>query len=65
MLKNEINNFPEVLKNYLVNDFFHEYKKFLWFLKDEFKGKLTRTNNYSEMYFHVTLPKAEKKTIQN
>lgn len=61
LLKNEINNFPEVLKNYLVNDFFPEYKKFLWFLKDEFKGKLTRTNNYSEMYFHATLPKAEKK----
>ena len=61
LLKNEINNFPEVLKNYLIKDFFPEYKKFLWFLKDEFKGKLTRTNNDSEMYFHATLPKAEKK----
>ena len=61
LLKNEINNFPEVLKNYLIKDFFPEYKKFLWFLKDEFKGKLTRTNNDSEMYFHSTPPKAEKK----
>ena len=61
LLKNEINNFPEVLKNYLIKDFFPEYKKFLWFLKDEFKGKLTRTDNSSEMYFHATLPKAEKK----
>ena len=61
LLKNEINNFPEVLKNYLIKDFFPEYKKFLWFIKDEFKGKLTRTNNDSEMYFHATLPKAEKK----
>ena len=61
LLKNEINNFPDVLKNYLINDFFPEYKKFLWFLKNEFKGKLKRTNNDSEMYFHATLPKAEKK----
>ena len=61
LLKNEVNNFPEVLKNYLIKDFFPEYKKYLWFLKDEFKGKLTRTNNDSEMYFHATLPKAEKK----
>lgn len=61
LLKNEINNFPEVLKNYLIKDFFPEYKKYLWFLKPEFKGKLTRTDNDSEMYFHATLPKAEKK----
>ena len=61
LLKNEINNFPEVLKGFLIKDFFPEYKKFLWFLKDEFKGKLTRTNNASEMYFHATLPKSEKK----
>ena len=61
MLKNEINNFPEVLQNYLKKDFFPEYKKYLWFLKPEFKGKLTRTDNSSEMYFHATLPKAEKK----
>ena len=61
LLKNKVNNFPEVLKNYLIKDFFPEYKKYLWFLKDEFKGKLTRTNNDSEMYFHATLPKAEKK----
>lgn len=41
LLKNEINNFLEVLKNYLIKKFFPEYKKFLWFLKKEFKGKLT------------------------
>jgi hypothetical protein len=27
LLKNEINNFPDVLKNYLIKDFFPEYKK--------------------------------------
>ena len=61
LLKQEINNFPEVLKKFLIEDFFPEYKKYLWFLKKEFRGKLTRTNNPSETYFHATLPKAEKK----
>ena len=61
ILKQEYNNFPEILQKFLKNDFFPEYKKYIWFLKKEFKGKLTRTNNDSEKYFHATLPKAEKK----
>lgn len=60
LLKNEINKFSDVLKNYLKKDFFPEYKKFIWFLKLEFKEKLMRTDNNSEMYFHATLPKAKK-----
>ena len=31
-----------------------------WLLKKEFKEKLTRTNNYSEKYFHKTSSKLEK-----
>ena len=61
MLKQEVINFPEILQKFLKKDFFPEHKKFLWFLKKEYKGKLTRTDNDSEMYFHATLPKAEKK----
>ena len=61
LLKQEYNNFPKILQKFLKNDFFPEYKKYIWFLKKEFKGKLTRTNNDSEKYFHATLPKAEKK----
>ena len=38
MLKQELNNFPEILKNFLEKDFFPEYKKYLWFLKKEYKG---------------------------
>ena len=41
-----------------------EKKDYIEVAKKEFKGKLTRTNNDSEKYFHATLPKAEKK-IQN
>ena len=45
---------------------FPEYKKYIWFLKKEFKEKLTITDNDSEKYFHATLPKVEKKdTEQN
>lgn len=48
-------------QKFLKIDFFPEYKKYLWFLKNDFKGKLTRTDIDSEMYFHATLPKVEKK----
>ena len=61
LLRQEYINFPEILQKFLKNDFFPEYKKYIWFLKKEFKGKLTRTDNDSEKYFHATLPKAEKK----
>lgn len=39
-------------------------QKFRWFIKKEFKGKLARTNNLSEIYFHVILPKPEKNDIK-
>lgn len=55
-----MNNFSEVLKYYLKKDFFPECKKFICFIKPEFKGKLTRTENDSEMYIHATISKAEK-----
>ena len=64
MLKQEFINFPEILQKFLEKDFFPEYKKYIWFLKKEYKGKLTRTDNDSEMYFHATLPKSEKKRFR-
>ena len=39
-------------------------KKYIWFLKKEFKEKLTRTDNDSEKYFHATLRKVEKKDTE-
>ena len=64
MLKQEFINFPEILQKFLEKDLFPEYKKYIWFLKKEYKGKLTRTDNDSEMYFHATLPKSEKKRFR-
>ena len=64
MLKQEFINFPEILQKFLEKNLFPEYKKYIWFLKKEYKGKLTRTDNDSEMYFHATLPKSEKKRFR-
>ena len=64
MLKQEFINFPEILQKFLEKDLFPEYKKYIWFLKKKYKGKLTRTDNDSEMYFHATLPKSEKKRFR-
>ena len=64
MLKQEFINFPEILQKFLEKDLFPEYKKYIWFIKKKYKGKLTRTDNDSEMYFHATLPKSEKKRFR-
>ena len=64
MLKQEFINFPEILQKFLEKDLFKKKKKYIWFLKKEYKGKLTRTDNDSEMYFHATLPKSEKKRFR-
>ena len=60
LIKQELNNFPPILKEYLTKNFLPEYKKYIVFLKDEFKGKLDRTNNKTENYIENTLPKAHK-----
>lgn len=51
LLKQELKNFPAVLKNYLSKNFFPEYKKFLYFLKKPYKGKLNSTNNQTEKLY--------------
>lgn len=61
LLKQELKNFPTVLKNYLSKNFFPEYKKFLYFLKKPYKGKLNSTNNQTENYIGNTMPKSVKK----
>ena len=60
LLKHEYKNFPDILKDFLNDKIFPEYKYFILFLKKSYKGKITKTNNPSEMYFRATLPRAEK-----
>lgn len=64
LLKREIINFPIVLKEYLINNFFPNYQKYLNFLKKEHYGKLDRTNNQLENYNGNTLPKSDKRKFR-
>ena len=64
LLKQEINNFPNVLKEYLINNFFPNYKKYLNYIKKEHYNKLEKTNNRLENYNEITLPKSEKKKFR-
>ena len=50
LLKNELKVFPKLLSEYLNKNFFPEYRKFLKFLENPFKGKLEGTNNKIENY---------------
>lgn len=50
-------NFKKVLKEYLINNFFPNYKKYLNYLKKEQYNKL-------ENYDGITLLKSEKKKFK-
>lgn len=64
LLKQEINNFPEPLKNYINDNFLPNYNKFLNFLKKENYQKLERTNNQLENYNGNKLLKSEKRKFR-
>ena len=61
LLKYELTNFPEIMQEYLNNNFFPVYRKYLVFLEKPFIGKLESTNNKIENYFGNTLDKHTKR----
>ena len=61
LLKYELTNFPEIMQEYLNNNFFQVYRKYLVFLEKPFIGKLESTNNKIENYFGNTLDKHTKR----
>ena len=61
LLKYELTNFPEIMQEYLNNNFFPVYRKYLVFLEKPFIGKLESTNNKLENYFGNTLDKHTKR----
>ena len=61
LLKNELKGFPKLLSEYLNKNFFSQYRKFLKFLENPFKGKLEGTNNKLENYLGNTLDKHTKR----
>ena len=64
LLKRESINFPKLLKDYMDEKFFPEYKKFIHFLEKRHKGKLDNTNNQIENYIGNTMPRAHKKKFR-
>ena len=64
MLKRELVNFPEFLQEYIINNFMPIYKKYIKFLRKEYKGKLDGTDNKLENYFGNTLNKHVKKIFR-
>ena len=64
MLKREIINFPEFLREYIIKNFMPRYKKYIKFLKKEYKQKLDNTDNKLENYFGTTLNKHIKKIFR-
>ena len=64
ILKRESINFPKLLKDYVDEKFFPEYKKFIYFLEKRHKGKLDNTNNQIENYIGNTMPRAHKKKFR-
>jgi hypothetical protein len=64
LLKRESINFPKLLKDYVDEKFFPEYKKFIYFLEKRHKGKLDNTNNQIENYIGNTMPRAHKKKFR-
>ena len=64
MLKRELINFPDFLQEYIMKNFMPYYKKYIKFLKNEYKGKLDNTDNKLENYFGNTLNKYIKKIFR-
>ncbi|WP_298523277.1 hypothetical protein [uncultured Methanobrevibacter sp.] len=64
LLKRESINFLKLLKDYMGEKFFPEYKKFIHFLEKRHKGKLDNTNNQIENYIGNTMPRAHQKKFR-
>jgi len=61
LLKYELKNFPKMMQEYLNDNFFPVYRKYLIFLEKDHIGKLESTNNKLENYFGNTLDKHTKR----
>lgn len=61
LLKFELKNFPIMMQEYLNDNFFQVYRKYLVFLEKDHIGKLESTKNKLENYFGNTLDKHAKR----
>ena len=65
LIKANLVIFPEFLKRHLKYNFMPNYKNFLYHLEFPHKGKLDRTNNQTEGYFRITMPKGQKRKYRS
>ena len=63
-IKSKISSYPDFIANYLKNNFFPEYAKYIVFLKDSVKKYLEATNNKVENYIGNILSKPKKKIFR-
>ena len=61
LIKANMVNFPEFIREYLEVNFLPYYKSYIYYLEKPFKGKLDDTNNKTEGYFRATMPKGQKR----
>lgn len=61
LIKANVVNFPKVVRKYMEDVFFPNYKSYLYYLEKPYKGKLDDTNNKIEGYFRATMPKGQKR----
>lgn len=61
LIKANMKNFPEFIKQYLEENFLPYYKSYIYYLEKKYKGKLDDTNNKTEGYFRATMPKGQKR----
>ena len=61
LIKANMINFPEFIKEYLEENFLPYYKSYIYYLEKPYKGKLDDTNNKTEGYFRATMPKGQKR----
>ena len=61
LLKYELTNFPKIMQDYLNNNIFPVYRKYLVFLEKPFIGKLESTNDKLENFFGNVLDNHTKR----
>lgn len=65
VIRSNLVNFPQFLKEHLEKNFMPIYKSFLYYLEFPHKGKLDRTNNQTEGFFRATMPKDQKRKYRS
>ncbi len=59
-IKSKIETYPDFISEYLIENFFPVYKRYIVFLKKEVKGYLQKTDNICENYLGKIIGKKDK-----